>query len=60
MSEVETNLKELRDAWNRFKAIAHQTSQEQRQAFSDILKEMDAAEIVVVRKDVLQAYDKQS
>lgn len=60
MSEVETNLKELRDAWDRFKAIAHQTSREQRQAFLDILQEMDAAEINVVRADVLKAYDKES
>ena len=60
MNDIEDKLADLRKAWTNFKDVAHQTSRQQRQAFSDILKEMDAAEITVVRADVLQAYDKQS
>jgi len=57
VENAEQKLKNLQDAWQAFKAIAHQASQEQRQAFSDILKEMDTAEIDVVRKDIFQTYD---
>ncbi len=57
MENVEQKLKDLADAWQAFKTVAHEADQGQRQAFTNMLKEMDMAEMKVVRADVLKQYD---
>jgi len=57
MDETQTKLEELRTAWHTFKEVAHQTSEDQRTAFREILTEMDTAEATLKRAQVLKVYE---